>query len=338
MGVNSNKQKKLNQKKEDIEIEKRINIEQNSTTEDENLTYVKFYVDYSSKYGVGYELNNGSFGVYFNDLTKIILGPNGEEFCYFIKDNYNCYHINKYPKDNKDLNKKVNLLNSYKKFFEEKYKSKINNIKKCENKPYVYVKKWMRTKHAIFFRFSNKIIQCIFIDKTEIIFVSSDNSIYYINKKGEKFKYFSKTALDSSNKEMTKRFKYFKDILIYLIDKNNTKNSTTSQRKEIDPLGLNMKQLKTADCSEILEGEKKIEVEFISVDQIVNYRSVICKNTDKFSKVEDVIYEEYHDLKRGNYYFIVNGEIADKNKTLEENKIKDKDVITIIEIEKSFFV
>ena len=93
-----------------------------------------------------------------------------------------------------------------------------------------------------------------------------------------------------------------------------------------------MKQLKTADW------RKKIEVEFISVDQTVNYRSVICKNTDKFSKVEDVIYEEYQELKKGNYYFIVNGEIADKNKTLKENKIKDKDVITIIEIEKSFFV
>ena len=83
---------------------------------------------------------------------------------------------------------------------------------------------------------------------------------------------------------------------------------------------------------------KKIEVEFISVDQTINYRSVIYKKTDKFSKLEDVIYEEYHQLKKGNYYFIVNGEIADKNKTLEENKIKNKDIITIIEIEKSFFV
>jgi len=100
-----------------------------------------------------------------------------------------------------------------------------------------------------------------------------------------------------------------------------------------------MKQLKTADSSEILEGEKKIiVVEFISVDQTINYRSVICKNTDKFLKVEDVIYEEYQELKKGNYYCIANGEIIDKNKTLEENKIKDKNVITIIEIDKSFFV
>ena len=32
-------------------------------------------------------------------------------------------------------------------------------------------------------------------------------------------------------------------------------------------------------------GETKLlKVEFISVDQTVNYRSVICKNTDKFQK------------------------------------------------------
>ena len=137
---------------------------------------------------------------------------------------------------------------------------------------------------------------------------------------------------------MVKRFKYVKDILKSLLDKAKTKNNSISQNEKIDLFSINMKQLKTVDSSEILQGEKKIVVEFISVDQTINYRSVICKNTDKFSKVENVIYEEYHGLKNGNYYFIVNGDIVDKNKSLEENKIKDKDVITIIEIEKSFFV
>jgi len=338
MEATNSKLEELNQKKKDNEIEKRINIEQNSTSKEENFTCVEHWADYSSKYGLGYQLNNGCFGVYFNDSTKIIVDPNGEEFYYFVKDNFNCYHINNYPKDNKDLNKKVILLNYYKKYFEKQYKSKINDIKKSENKPYIYVKKWKRSKQAIYFSLSNRIKQFIFMDKTELIFVYSENSVYYINKKGEKLKYFLKKFSGSSNKELLKRLKYAKDFLIHMSDQNKTKNSTTSQNKEIDEFDLNMKQLKTADSSEILQGEKKIKVEFISVDQTVNYRSVICKSTDKFSKVEDVICKEYHELKKGNYYFIVNGEIADKNKTLEENKIKDKDVITIIEIDKSFFV
>jgi polo-like kinase 1 len=37
--------------------------------------YVKKWVDYSSKYGLGYLLSNGSTGVFFNDSTKIILDP-----------------------------------------------------------------------------------------------------------------------------------------------------------------------------------------------------------------------------------------------------------------------
>ena len=38
------------------------------------------YVDYTSKYGLGYLLNDGSTGVYFNDSTKIVLGAQGSGF------------------------------------------------------------------------------------------------------------------------------------------------------------------------------------------------------------------------------------------------------------------
>lgn len=40
------------------------------------------YVDFSSKYGMGYKLSNGSYGVLFNDSTKIILDPNQFHFDY----------------------------------------------------------------------------------------------------------------------------------------------------------------------------------------------------------------------------------------------------------------
>ena len=38
-------------------------------------TSVLEYVDYSSKYGVGYLLSDSSFGVFFNDSTKILYEP-----------------------------------------------------------------------------------------------------------------------------------------------------------------------------------------------------------------------------------------------------------------------
>jgi polo-like kinase 1 len=52
--------------------------------------------------------------------------------------------------------------------------------------PIVYVKKWMRTKHAIMFRLSNKIVQVSFQDHTEILLNSESRLVTYVNKKGER--------------------------------------------------------------------------------------------------------------------------------------------------------
>lgn len=38
--------------------------------------WVSKWVDYSNKYGLGYELTDGTFGAFFNDGTRIALAPN----------------------------------------------------------------------------------------------------------------------------------------------------------------------------------------------------------------------------------------------------------------------
>ena len=48
----------------------------------EQEVWVKKWVDYSSKYGLGYYLSNEATGVFFNDSTKIVLDPNGHHFDY----------------------------------------------------------------------------------------------------------------------------------------------------------------------------------------------------------------------------------------------------------------
>ena len=65
--------------------------------------HVKKWVDYSTKYGLGYLLSDGSTGVYFNDSTKIILDRNNETFEYIEKkagekiDTISRYTLNEYP-------------------------------------------------------------------------------------------------------------------------------------------------------------------------------------------------------------------------------------------------
>jgi polo-like kinase 1 len=79
----------------------------------------------------------------------------------------------------------------------------------------------MKTKHAIMFRLSNKIVQVNFTDKTEIILSSELKMVTYVNKKGERTNYPLATALESSNTEMAKRLRYTKEILTHMLNNNN---------------------------------------------------------------------------------------------------------------------
>ena len=85
---------------------------------------------------------------------------------------------------------------------------------------YVYLKKWMKTRHAIMFRLSNKIVQVDFHDKTQIVLSSIAKLVTYVNKKGEKSHYKIAEAMDSDNAEMGKRLKYTKEILTHMLNNN----------------------------------------------------------------------------------------------------------------------
>ena len=85
----------------------------------------------------------------------------------------------------------------------------------------VYVKKWVRTKHAVMFRLINKIVQVNFLDHTEIILSSETRMVTYVNKKGERKSYHLSQAIDSGNMEMSKRLKYIKDILTHMLAGTN---------------------------------------------------------------------------------------------------------------------
>ena len=67
---------------------------------------------------------------------------------------------------------------------------------------------------------------------------------------------------------------------------------------------------------------------FISSDQNI-ISSFICKNTHIFNFLENKFYEKYTEFKGLDNIFFSNGIKIDKNKSLDENKIKNNDIITI---------
>ena len=103
---------------------------------------------------------------------------------------------------------------------------------------------------------------------------------------------------------------------------NNVINSILEKDKEIKELRLKLSRFPI----QLEEGEKLISVIFESSDQKVHY-SIICKNTSKFSIIEGKLYEEYNDYEELETFFTVNGRRINRNKTLDENKIKNNDIL-----------
>ena len=250
----------------------------NSTFLSKKEVWVTKWVDYSNKYGLGYILNNGFIGVYFNDNTKMLFNPQQKRITYVerkISDKQELlytFSINEYPDDIKN---KVNLFNEFKNFLEDEIKIKHSNtlynskdknklnfelneetkekIKRKSTKinkkqlsvssdkqnqddennfdinnnieeiDFIFVKKWLKTRHAMIFRFSNKIIQVCFQDRSQIIIHPLNQNITYINKNGEKSIYPLNKGLNSSNHEMNKRVKYTKEVLAHMISINKKK-------------------------------------------------------------------------------------------------------------------
>ena len=71
---------------------------------------------------------------------------------------------------------------------------------------------------------------------------------------------------------------------------------------------------------DLSKNKKLMTLIFISFNQRIHY-SIICKNTDLFSKVEKSLYNEYPEYEENENYFTVNGIKIKRHKTLEENKI-----------------
>ena len=154
-----------------------------------------------------------------------------EQFKNFLKDE------DIKNKHNNSLNKSREKKNASSKSLKRNYTTtnkKINEPKLFHNNldlknnmeeiDYIYVKKWLKTKHALIFRFSNKIVQTCFHDRSQIIIHPLNKNIIYINKSNEKATFDMNDSIIKSNYEISKRIKYVKDVLMHMITINKQKS------------------------------------------------------------------------------------------------------------------
>ena len=187
-----------------------------------------------------------------------------------------------------------------------------------------------------------------------------DSKIENLNKKkkefNEKTKIFDKkeniniSLPDKPNEEYKNKInelgKRIKELEMQLEEKNKIIREEKIKNNSLMKKILELKNIlnKKKKSKEIIELEKEINlfrsyynfsskdklisIKFISIYQDINY-DLIAKNSDEFSKLEKILYDNYPKYKDTENYFLVGGKKINRNITLMENEVKDEDVITL---------
>ena len=115
-------------------------------------------------------------------------------------------------------------------------------------------------------------------------------------------------------------------------DSISNKDQIIKLMEELREKEHELKEIKKKLPFDLSPGENIMCVIFISVDQKLHF-PVICKNTDIFTRLEKLIYDQYPEFGETENYFMVHGQKINKHKSLEYNKIKNNDIITLKEFD-----
>ena len=153
------------------------------------------------------------------------------------------------------------------------------------------------------------------ISELEISLNEKNSKIVDLNNKIKNLEELLKNKTNEFNKVISKTIVSNHKELYEIINKNNI---------EIE----NLKAKLARYPFELLPGEKMMSIIFCSINQEIHY-SIICKNTDLFVNVELKLYEYYPNYRDDSNYFTANGDRINKYKNLDENKIKNSEVILL---------
>ncbi|XP_074659891.1 serine/threonine-protein kinase PLK1-like [Tubulanus polymorphus] len=184
------------------------------------IYWVDKWVDYSDKYGLGYQLSDNSVGVLFNDSTRLLLTTNGENIQYIERDLTEHLHTLKvFPET---LMKKVTLLKYFRNYMSEHLLKAGGNMQPRDGDDLArlpFLRTWFRTRSAIILHLSNGTLQINFFqDHTKIILCPLMGAISYIDEKRD-FRTFRLALIDKfgCSKELASRLRYAKAMIERLV-------------------------------------------------------------------------------------------------------------------------
>ncbi|KAM9819009.1 serine/threonine-protein kinase PLK1 [Syngnathus typhle] len=185
------------------------------------IFWISKWVDYSDKYGLGYQLCDNSVGVLFNDYTRLIMYADTNSLQYINKTAQESYMtVAAYPPA---LNKKITLLKYFRNYMSEHLLKAGANMAPREGDELArlpYLSLWFRTKSAIVLHLSNGTVQINFFqDHTKLILCPLMSAVTYIDERRD-FRTYKLSLLEEfgSSKELFNRIRYAKLMVERLMD------------------------------------------------------------------------------------------------------------------------
>ncbi|CAB3405310.1 unnamed protein product [Caenorhabditis bovis] len=184
--------------------------------------WISKWVDYSDKYGIGYQLCDNSVGVLFNDNSRIMLDEAGNELTYIEKNNREHYFSmnNALPTA---LSKKVTLLKYFRSYMNDHLLKAGEGIEAgragddLARLPTLRV--WFRTKSAIVLHLSNGSVQInFFSDHLKMLMCPLMQAVTFIDHQKRMLVYkFSNLQVNGCPEKYLHRIKYARTMLERLI-------------------------------------------------------------------------------------------------------------------------
>jgi hypothetical protein len=141
--------------------------------------------------------------------------------------------------------------------------------------------------------------------------------------------------------QLKKNFKEISSIL--LLENTNTKLMISSLKNQIEEVNKNFTKNEKLIYLDIVDAnnnknnfynndsdEQNIKITLLSIDKKIHL-PIFCKNTEKFSEIESVLYEKFPKYKKKENTFIIKDgkKVIQKSKTLKQNKIENDEIIYV---------
>ncbi|KAK6746935.1 hypothetical protein RB195_000278 [Necator americanus] len=204
------------------------------------IFWISKWVDYSDKYGIGYQLCDNSVGVLFNDSSKLVLDEAGNELTYIEKnEKENYYGIDCYPDS---LSKKVTLLKYFRTYMNEHLIKAGAHVVKKDGDDLArlpVLRYWFRTRSAIVLHLSNGTLQINFFeDHTKTIVCPLMGAITYIDEQ-RNFRVYKLSHLQTygCTTALLSRLRYVKTMVERLMTSTSTRPGSISTTRSTSAPG-----------------------------------------------------------------------------------------------------